>query len=117
MEIKPVTQDTIDFCSLINAKGDITGVNDAYVEYSILEDYKVFILGGVPFVYDNGVYVPDRTGALLKSIIKEYIAIHLIKSTTISRIYNLFLQDYSLEVNEEQVNNYPATWIPFEDYL
>ena len=63
MEIKPVTQDTIDFCSLINAKGDITGVNDAYVEYSILEDYKVIILGGVPFIYDNGVYVPDRTGA------------------------------------------------------
>lgn len=117
MEIKPVTQDTIDFCSLINAKGDITGVNDAYVELTILEDYKVFVLGGVPFIYDNGVYVPDRTGALLKSIIKEYIPIHLIKSTTISRIYNLFLQDYSLEVNEEQVNNYPATWIPFEDYL
>lgn len=118
MEIKPVTQSTMDICTIFNDKGNAVGINDYAIEIAISEnDYNLFILGGVPYIYDNGVYVPDRTGALLKSIIKEYIPENLVKSTTINRVYNLFLQDYKLEISEEQVNNYPATWIPFEDYL
>lgn len=117
MEIKEVTELDKLGCHILNDKGNVIGVMDSAIEMDIKMNYSIFVLGGIPYLYDKGVYVADKTSSILKTIIQRYIPINLVKSTTINRIYNLFLMDYDIEVTEQDVNNYPDTWIAFEDCL
>lgn len=95
--------------------GKITGVyHNAIFEY-IKSHYNIFIVGGTPYIYDSGYFKVDATGARLKSIIREFIYPHFIKSTTINNIYNLFLQDISLELQFDELNCYPSYWICFQN--
>lgn len=95
--------------------GKITGVyHNAIFEY-IKSHYNIFIVGGTPYIYDSGYFKVDATGARLKSIIREFIYPQFIKSTTINNIYNLFLQDISLELQFDELNCYPSYWICFQN--
>ena len=98
-------------------KGRAVGVKDEAVCVFIKTDYHIFILSGIPFIYDAGKYIADVSGALTKTIIKNYIEFELIKSTTINRIYNLLIADYELQACEDMLNRYPDNWIPFDDCL
>ena len=73
MEIKPVTQDTVDFCSRINAKGDVVGILDAHVEYSVLQDYHIFILGKMPYIYDDGVKCKTNLYAFVRHNVVKFL--------------------------------------------
>lgn len=95
--------------------GKISGVyHNAIFEY-IKNKYHIFVCGGTPYIYDNGYYKCDISGARLKSLIRELIYPQFIKSTTINHIYALFLQDIALEVDFEKVNDYPSHWICFQN--
>lgn len=110
-------QEEIDLIQfhIVADNGKITGVyHNAIFEY-IKSHYNIFIVGGTPYIYDSGYFKVDATGARLKSIIREFIYPHFIKSTTINNIYNLFLQDISLEIQFEQLNCYPSYWICFQN--
>lgn len=110
-------QEEIDLIQfhIVADNGKITGVyHNAIFEY-IKSHYNIFIVGGTPYIYDSGYFKVDATGARLKSIIREFIYPHFIKSTTINNIYNLFLQDISLELQFEQLNCYPSYWICFQN--
>lgn len=100
---------------LISDSGKITGVyHNAIFEY-IKKNYHIFIVGATPYIYENGYYKMDNSGSRLKSIIRDLIYPQFVKSTTINNIYALFLQDIDLEVDFEQLNNYPAHWICFKN--
>lgn len=100
---------------LVSDNGKTTGVyHNAIFEY-IKANYNLFVVGNTPYIYDNGYYKADTTGARLKSIIRELIFPQFIKSTTINNIYALFLQDISLEIQFEQLNAYPSHWICFQN--
>lgn len=100
---------------IVDSNGKVKGVHhNAIFEY-IKSHYNIFIVGGTPYIYDSGYFKVDATGARLKSIIRGFIYPHFIKSTTINNIYNLFLQDISLELQFEQLNCYPSYWICFQN--
>lgn len=96
-----------------NDAGKITGV----IHYEIFEDIKsknnIFVCGSTPYIYENGYYVADYSGAKLKTLIMGYIYKEFIKSQTINNIYNLFLQDVTLEKTFEELNQFPPHWICF----
>lgn len=100
---------------LVADNGKITGVyHNAIFEY-IKKNYNIFVCGSMPYIYENGYYKADMSGARLKSIIRSLIYPQFIKSTTINNIYTLFLQDIELEIAFDDLNNYPSHWICFEN--
>ena len=117
MQIKKISNEEMQLCCIYNDKGRAVGVKDEAVCVFIKTDYHIFILSGIPFIYDAGKYIADVSGALTKTIIKNYIEFELIKSTTINRIYNLLIADYELQACEDMLNRYPDNWIPFDDCL
>ena len=100
---------------LINDKGVAVGVFDAAIEEYIINNQKLFIYGGIPFLYKHGCYFPDFTKAELSTAIREKIFDNLIKSTTINRVYRLFLTDARIQKDFEEINAYPAEWICFRN--
>lgn len=100
---------------LTNKHGVPVSVYDAAIENYIITNQKLFIYGGIPFLYRNGCYFPDWTKAELSTAIREKIFDNLIKSTTIDRIYRLFLTDARIQKNFDEINTYPAEWICFKN--
>lgn len=96
---------------LLDGNGKACGVFDYAVQEYIKEHYRMFFLAGTPYFYEGGAYKIDKSGARLKTIIKGFILPRFIKSTTITRIYQLFLQDYELEKNYEEINHLGITFI------
>lgn len=100
---------------LTNDKGVAVGVFDAAIENYIIDNQKLFIYGGIPFLYRNGCFFPDWTKAELSTSIREKIFDRLIKSTTIDRVYRLFLTDARIQKSFDEINTYPAEWICFQN--
>jgi len=105
----------LDQFHLINDKGRITGVFDLAIFEYLKTTKDLFVLGGVPYIYRHGVFRPDLSGAELKTMIRRLIYPQFVKSTTIKRIYELFLADAELQASAEQLNDYPAEWINFRN--
>lgn len=102
---------------LRDGNGKPCGVFDFAIQEYIKDNQRMFFLAGIPYFYENGVYKADRSGAKLKTMIKSLILPRYIKSTTITRIYQLFLQDFELEKSYEEINQFPEHWIPFKDCM
>jgi len=112
---EPEAVDLDQFHHINEMTGKVTGVYD----YGILEYLKkkenLFVLGQIPFIYESGVYRPDISGAKLKTMIRGLIYPEFIKSTTIKRIYDLFISDDDLQTKAEDLNRYPVRWINFRN--
>lgn len=102
---------------LLDGQGRPCGVFDYAVQEYIKEHHKLFILAGTPYFYKCGAFKIDKSGTRLKTFIKGCILPRFIKSTTITRIYQLFLQDYEIEKSYEEINQFPEHWIPFKDCM
>lgn len=100
---------------LVNDNGKVIGVFDSAIENYIISNQKLFIYSGIPFIYRNGCFFPDWTKAELSTSIRKKIFENLIKSTTIDRVYRLFLTDARIQKTFDQINTYPAEWICFEN--
>lgn len=100
---------------LTDARKQPTGVFDHEIFVDICEKHHIFVLGGVPYLYKNGVFRPDYSGAELKTLIRVRIFPEFVKSTTIRRVYDLFLSAAELQVTAAQLNNYPPHWICFRN--
>lgn len=100
---------------LTDKRGVPIGVYDAAIENYIIANQKLFIYGGIPFLYRSGCYFPDWTKAELSTSIREKIFDNLVKSTTIDRVYRLFLTDARIQKNFDEINAYPAEWICFKN--
>ena len=114
-ELKEVSGEFFKF----NSKGEAVSINDYAVYEYIKHKYHICIIGSMPFIYDNGVYERDETGSRLKGIITECLLEHkdMIKSNIQERIYKLFLNDPALQYRMDQMNNYPAQWIVFDNCI
>lgn len=110
-EIEP---DKMQF-HLTDKNGVPVGVFDAAIENHIVNNQKLFIYGGIPFLYSNGCFFPDWTRAELSTSIRKKIYERLIKSTTIDRVYRLFLTDARIQKSFDEINAYPAEWICFRN--
>lgn len=105
----------LDQFHLVSEYGRITGVFDWKIFEYLRKEQNLFIMGGTPFIYNHGVYIPDETGAKLKTMIRELIYPKFIKSGTLKRIYELFLSDVDLQVTFDDINNFPPHWINFRN--
>ena len=100
---------------------DPYGEPKAPFDYAIAEhikkNYDLFVVDGLPYLYKSGAYKADNNGTAIKQIIKGYLLPQFIKSRAINAIYTLLVEDADLQRNNGQVNQYPDTWICFEDCM
>lgn len=90
--------------------------DDSILEY-VKRNHNLFFLAGTPYFYDNGVFKGDFSGARLKTLIKSMMLPKFRKSTTITRVYQLFAMDYELEKSYNEINQFPKHWIPFKNCM
>lgn len=100
---------------LHDKNGKATGVFDWAIFEYLSRGQDMFICGGTPYIYRNGVFRPDGSGAELKTMIRKLIYPQFIKSTTIDRVYRLFIGAAELQITPEGMNQYPAHWINFKN--
>lgn len=105
----------LDRFHLIGTNGKVTGVFDLAIFNYIKATEDLFILGGVPFIYEGGVFRPDPSGSKLKTMIRGLIYPEYVRSTTLKRIYDLFISDQELQARAEDLNAYPVEWINFQN--
>lgn len=100
---------------------DPYGEPKAPFDYAIAEhikkSYNLFVVDGLPYLYESGAYKADNNGTAIKRIIKGYLLPQFIKSRTINAIYTLLVEDADLQRSNGQVNQYPDTWICFQDCM
>ena len=100
----------------LDAKGRPTGVVDARIYRYITHTQNIFVCGEIPYIYKGGYYRADTNkGAMLKSIISDCILEQYIRSTTIDRIYRLFLQRSELVKYPEELNDHSGYYINFKN--
>lgn len=102
---------------LLDGKGKPCGVFDDAILRYIKDNYNLFFLAGTPYHYTDGVYKADFSGARLKTLIKGLLYTRFVKSTTLTRVYQLFAMDYELEKTYAEINKYPKHWIPFKNCM
>lgn len=109
--------DTLDLSRFhfMNDKGVPTGVFDEAIFKYIKEHQDLFVCGGTIYIYGNGYFKADTSGARLKTMISDLIYPQFIKSNVLKRVYDRFLCDISLEVSFEELNHYPSHWICFKN--
>ena len=90
-----------------------TSVYDYMIYEDISRDGELFIMGSVPYYYNHGVFMADMSSAHLKTEISRHIYPQLIKSSTIDRVYKLFLGREEIQATNEDINKYPKHWINF----
>lgn len=105
----------LDQFHLLNKEGKPTGVYDFRIFQYLCEKLDLFILGSIPYIYQNGIYKPDLNGSRLKTEIRKLIYPQLIRSYTTDRIYKLFIDAAELQAEEKDLNLYPPHWIPFKN--
>lgn len=92
-----------------------TGVFDYQIFSYLKKTRSIFVMGKVPYIYKDGVYRADLSGAILKSMIRELILPAFVRSNVEKRIFELFLTDSDLEVVQEETNLYPLQWVNFKN--
>lgn len=90
-------------------------LDNAIAEHITQQQLTLFVLNGLPYIYDHGCYHRDEDGKLLKGYIKELIWPELVTIGRINRVYSLILADYRLTKKNEEINQYPAQWINFRN--
>lgn len=111
---RPFSSDLSQF-HRVDKRGNVIAVIDYRIFQYLTESIDMFVYGGIVYYYLDGVYVPDVTGAYIKSRIKELIVPEFIRSSTIDRIHRLFLIDDKLQATDNDLNNYPCEWINFKN--
>lgn len=95
--------------------GKCTSVCDvAIVEY-LMDTEDMFVIDGIAFVYENGVFKEDANGIVLMNKIQACLYRNEIKAATIKRVYELLIRQQALQSSFETVNNYPKWWINFKN--
>ena len=95
--------------------GKCTSVCDvAIVEY-LMDTEDMFVIDGIAFVYENGVFKEDANGIVLMNKIQACLYRNEIKAATIKRVYDLLIRQQALQSSFKTVNNYPKWWINFKN--
>ena len=97
--------------------GKLKGVFDYEIHKYLKETQPMFIMGEIPFLYKDGAYKQDKPGAQLKTMIRKLIYPQYVRSSTLNRIFELFLSDADLQKNYDDLNKYPPEWICFRNGL
>lgn len=97
------------------SNGKATGVFDYEILQHILNTQKIIVVGGVLYIYNNGVFRPDRNNTRLYSMIRKCIYPQFQKATTEKRICDLIMRTDSIQVDADDLNSYPVYWVNFQN--
>lgn len=109
-----LTEKTYCFHNL-DGKGNPVSVNDARVYKYLTHTQHIFICGKVPYIYMGGYYHMDLEGTIIQSLIADCLLEVFVKSTTISRIFKLFLQKHELVKEPWELNDHSGYYINFKN--
>lgn len=99
----------------LNAKKEPTGVSDSRIFDYLIHTQHIFVCGGVPYIYMGGYYRMDLRGSIIKTYIRNCMLEKFVKSSTIDRVFKLFLQDYKIEKLPEELNQHSGHYINFRN--
>lgn len=109
-----ITEKEICFHNL-DKNGRPTSVVDARVFEYLIHTQHIIVCGGVPYIYRGGCYRMDLRGVYIKSLIMECLVEAFVRSTTIERIYKLFLIRQELVIRPDQLNHHAGWFINFKN--
>lgn len=88
----------LDRFHLVDDRGRVKGVFDYGIFQYLTTERDLFVLGGIPYVYENGCYHADENGSRLKTMIRACCYPEFIKSTTIKRVCLLWRMNCKLHI-------------------
>lgn len=88
---------------------------DSHIREGLTELYDIMIFSGIAWVYIDGHWTPDETGAKLRAFIEQFLYDQFKDDKNESRIANLILRTASLERSWNTINLQPETWANFRD--
>lgn len=81
----------------------------------IIENERIIVIAGKPYIYKNGVYKKDEDGNILRYLIKSMILEELITINRINRVFQLIITNHKLKVDVDGLNRHPEGWINFQN--
>lgn len=90
---KPIDIKDVEICKAIKTAGNI------------------IVIDGMPYLYQNGVYIADVDGLRIKTMIQSLIYPQLVKYGRIEQCYKLLISDVNLVRDNDDVNKHPAEWV------
>ena len=97
------------------SKGKPTGVFDYAILQHILNTKEIIVVGGLLYIYEGGVFRPDRNNTRLYAMIRECIYPQFQKATTEKRVCDLIMRTDAIQVEADDLNNYPVYWVNFQN--
>lgn len=104
----------LDQFHILDDYGRVKGPFDFRIREDIEKRNQLFVLGDVLYIYHHGVFRPDERKEVKKAI-ENRLYKEFIRSTTIDRIFRLFLLDANLTVMPDELNQFPDSWINFRN--
>ena len=98
-----------------DGKGHPTGVIDNRIFVYITHTQNIVVIGSVPYIYKDGYYQQDVKGSTIKTMIRNCLLEPFIRSSTVDRVYKLFLQDCKIEREAGDMNQHRKSVINFEN--
>lgn len=113
-EQESTAEDTLDKYHTI-VRGKPSGVYDYAIMKEITEHENILIIGGIPYIYKAGVFIPDRTGSKLYGSIRAKIYPQFQKAATEKRIFDLVVRTDAIQTEFDEMNAHPEHWINFKN--
>ena len=98
-----------------NEQGKRIGVLDVEIVDYLIQTVPFFVIGSIPYIYNQGCYQEDSNGIILKSYIQKLLFRDCIKSTIIQGVYNLLMNQPDVQRRFSDLNNQPSHWINFKN--
>lgn len=106
--------DPLQFCRL-DANGLPKGLFDIGIIRYLMDSKHMFVMGQDLYIYEQGCYFLDNNGVKIKREIQSIIPEQFINYRNLSSLYHLLLDQEELQRDMEEVNQYPAHWINFQN--
>ena len=105
----------LDYFHILDKRGNPIDVFDSRIRDYILKHNHIVIISRTPYIYRGGYFKADENGTQLRHMIEQLIYQERLKSTTVTRVYNLFFNSPEIEASMETMNQYPAEWVNFQN--
>ena len=98
-----------------SADGRPSGIFDAEIVDYLSQEYSFIVVGGTPYIYQNGVYREDRNGCRLRGRIRSLMYREFQKAPLIKRVYDQLIDQTPLQKTMFELNLQPKHWINFQN--
>ena len=95
--------------------GVVVGIMDIVIVRYLKDTYHMFVMGRELYIYQSGCYSLDTDGVKIKAVIASLIPDRFVTYRTLSAVYNLLIEQPDIQKNMDELNQYPAWWINFQN--